>query len=145
MQNSASSFQRWLDDGVVGNSTRRAIPSLIHFDWPRRFPGRGQSGFRALGIQGLRARQSDFRPALRVLVWNLGNKRESVYFLTASFLLAAQRAFISWDRRFRPAGVRPPFFCPRTVVAVPALSAFTLAQRARAAAAILARVAADIL
>ena len=95
--------------------------------------------------EGLRARQSDFRRALWVLLWNLGSKRESIYVLTASFLLAAQRAFISWDRRFRPAGVRPLFFCPDIVVGVPALPAFTLAQRARAAAASLARVAADIL
>jgi hypothetical protein len=70
---------------------------------------------------------------------------EPVYFLPVSFLMAAQRAFISWDRRFRPAGVRPLFFCPGTVVGVLALAAFTRAQRARAAAAILARVAADIL
>ena len=96
-------------------------------------------------MDGGGTRQSDFRRALWVLVCNRGSKRELVYFLTASFLLAAQRAFISWDRRFRPAGVRPLFFCPGTVAGVPALPAFTLAQRARAAAAILARVAADIL
>ena len=52
---------------------------------------------------------------------------------------AAQRAFISWESRLRPAGVIPPFL--GGVVFVPA---FSFAQRALAAAASLARVAADI-
>jgi hypothetical protein len=56
-----------------------------------------------------------------------------------AFLLAAQRAFISWESLFRPAGVIPPFFLG--VVFIPA---FCLAQRALASAASLARVADDI-
>ena len=62
------------------------------------------------------------------------------YLLPAPFLRAAQRAFISWERRFRPAGVIPPFFLAGVVF----FPAFSLAQRALAAAASLARVAADI-
>jgi hypothetical protein len=38
--------------------------SLILFDRLRRFLDRGQSGFCAFGVQGLRGRQSDFRRAL---------------------------------------------------------------------------------
>ena len=61
-----------------------------------------------------------------------------------AFLLAAQRAFISWESRRRPAAVRPPFFLARPARAVP-FPPFCLAQRALAAAASLARVAADTL
>ena len=50
---------------------------------------------------------------------------------------------MSWESLFRPAGVIPPFFL--AVVLRPIfLPAFSLAQRALAAAASLARVAADI-
>ena len=52
----------------------------------------------------------------------------------------AQRAFINCESLFRPAGLIPPFFL-FGVVFVPA---FILAQRALAAAASLARVAADM-
>jgi hypothetical protein len=31
-------------------------------------------------------------------------------YLLPPFLLAAHRAFINWESRFRPAGVIPPFF-----------------------------------
>jgi hypothetical protein len=58
----------------------------------------------------------------------------------AAFLLAAQRAFISWESLFRPAAVIPPFFLAGVVF----LPAFSFAQRALAAAASFARVAADI-
>jgi hypothetical protein len=61
------------------------------------------------------------------------------YFFPA-FLLAAQRAFISWESLFRPAAVIPPFFLAGVVF----LPAFSFAQRALAAAASFARVAADI-
>jgi hypothetical protein len=61
-------------------------------------------------------------------------------YLPAPFLLAAHRAFINWESRFRPAGVIPPFF----TAGVAFVRAFILAQRALAAAASLARVAAGI-
>jgi len=61
-----------------------------------------------------------------------------------AFLLAAQRAFISWERRRRPAAVRPPFFLARPARAV-TFPPFCLPQRALTAAASLARVAADAL
>jgi hypothetical protein len=63
-----------------------------------------------------------------------------VYFFAAALLLAAQRAFINCESLFRPAAVIPPFFLG-AVVFIPA---FCLAQRAFAAAANLARVAADM-
>src|SRR5260370_25476840 len=67
-----------------------------------------------------------------------------LFLLPACFLLPARRAFITWESLFRPAGVIPPFFL--AVVVRPIFSpAFSLAQRALAAAASLARVAADIL
>ena len=56
------------------------------------------------------------------------------------FLLAAHRAFINWESRFRPAAVIPPFL----VAGVAFVWPFILAQRALAAAASLARVAAGI-
>src|SRR5438093_10362545 len=68
------------------------------------------------------------------------NPNRLVYFLAAAFFLAAQRAFINWESRFRPAGVIPPFFLAGAVL----VPAFSFAQRALAAAASLARVAADI-
>jgi hypothetical protein len=61
-------------------------------------------------------------------------------YLPAPFLLAAHRAFINCESRFRPAAVIPPFFLAGVVFVWP----FILAQRARAAAASLARVAAGI-
>jgi hypothetical protein len=64
----------------------------------------------------------------------------SAYLFAAALLLAAQRAFINWESLFRPAAVIPPFFLG-AVVFIPA---FCLAQRAFAAAASLARVAADM-
>jgi hypothetical protein len=66
------------------------------------------------------------------------------YFLPAAFFRAAHRAFINWESLFRPAGVIPPFF-PAAVVRPVLPLAFWFAQRARAAADNLARVAADIL
>jgi len=61
-------------------------------------------------------------------------------YLAAAFLLAAHRAFINWESLFRPAGVIPPFFLAGIAFVWP----FILAQRALAAAASLARVAAGI-
>ena len=61
-------------------------------------------------------------------------------YLPEPFLLAAHRAFINWESRLRPAGVIPPFF----VAGVAFVWPFILAQRALAAAASLARVAAGI-
>ena len=61
-------------------------------------------------------------------------------YLLAAFLLAAHRAFINWESRLRPAAVIPPFFLAGVVFFCP----FFLAQRALAAAASLARVAAGI-
>jgi hypothetical protein len=63
------------------------------------------------------------------------------YFWPAAFLLAAHRAFISWESLFRPAGVSPPFFR----AALLALVRFCFAHRAFAAAESFAFVAADIL
>ena len=60
----------------------------------------------------------------------------------AAFLLAAHRAFINCESFFRPAAVIPPFFL-RAILRPACLPPFCLAQRARAAAANLARVAAD--
>ena len=59
------------------------------------------------------------------------------FFEPAAFLLAAQRAFINWDSFLRPAGVSWPFFLAGVAAVAPPLS---LAQRALAAAASLARV-----
>jgi len=64
-----------------------------------------------------------------------------VYFFCA-FLLAAHRAFINCESLLRPAAVIPPLFARG--LSAPSWPAFTFAQRARAAAAILARAAADI-
>jgi hypothetical protein len=61
-------------------------------------------------------------------------------YLPAALLLAAQRAFISWESLLRPAGVIPPFFLARVVF----LPALILAQRALAEAASFARVEADM-
>jgi hypothetical protein len=63
-----------------------------------------------------------------------------------ALLLAAHRAFINCESLLRPAAVIPPLFL-RVLADGPAvfLPPFCLAQRARAAAANLARVAADIL
>ena len=61
-------------------------------------------------------------------------------YLPPPFLLAAHRAFINWESRFRPAAVIPPFFTAGVAFVWP----FILAQRALAAAASLARVAAGI-
>src|SRR6266540_6458656 len=66
--------------------------------------------------------------------------RAKTDYLPAPFLLAAHRAFINWERRFRSAGVIPPFFTVGFAFVWP----FILAQRALAAAASLARVAAGI-
>jgi len=64
------------------------------------------------------------------------------YFFPLAFLLAAQRAFISCESLLRPAAVIPPPFL--RVDAVAALP-FFFAHRALIAAAILARLSADIL
>jgi len=64
-------------------------------------------------------------------------------YLRLAFLRAAQRAFINCERRRRPAAVIPfPFLPFRTALDEP-LPARNRAQRARAAAAIFARAAAD--
>jgi hypothetical protein len=63
------------------------------------------------------------------------------YFLPAALLLAAHRAFISWESLFRPAGVSPPFFLLASLTPV----RFSFAHRAFAAADSFAFVAADIL
>jgi hypothetical protein len=61
----------------------------------------------------------------------------------AAFLLAAHRAFMSWESLLRPAAVSPPFLLnPAFPPAL--LPPFCLAQRALAAADNLARVAAEI-
>src|SRR6266498_471519 len=57
-------------------------------------------------------------------------------YLDPAFLLAAQRAFISWESFLRPAGVSWPFF----LAGVAARAPLSLAQRAFAAAASFARV-----
>jgi hypothetical protein len=62
------------------------------------------------------------------------------YFLPATFLLAAHRAFISWESLFRPAGVSPPFFRAALLLPLP----FRFAHRAFAATESFALVAADI-
>ena len=67
-----------------------------------------------------------------------------IYFFLLAFLLAAHRAFISCESLLLPAAVIPPFFTAAVVRPVLPL-AFCFAQRARAAADNLARVAADIL
>ena len=61
---------------------------------------------------------------------------EGAAFVPAVFLLAAQRALMSSESFLRPAGVSAPFF----LVAVGFVPPFSLAQRALAAAASLARV-----
>jgi hypothetical protein len=72
-----------------------------------------------------------------------GGRFEWIY-LPAPFLLAAHRAFINCESRFRPAGVIPPFFLAPKPFGVVFWPAFILAQRALAATASLDRVAADI-
>ena len=62
------------------------------------------------------------------------------YFLPAAPLLAAHRAFISWESLFRPAGVSPPFFRAASLTPV----RFRFAHRAFAAAESFALVVADI-
>jgi hypothetical protein len=61
---------------------------------------------------------------------------EGAAFVPAVFLLAAQRALMSSESFLRPAGVSAPFF----LVAVGFVPPLSLAQRALAAAASLARV-----
>jgi hypothetical protein len=76
----------------------------------------------------------------------MGRRKEPTYLLPpAALRRAAQRAFISWERRRRPAAVMPPLrlFPARGWLAC--LPPRCLAQRARAAADSFARVAADIL
>ena len=65
--------------------------------------------------------------------------REAAAYFEPAFLLAAQRAFISWESFLRPAGVSWPFFLAGAATPVPRL----LAQRARAAAASFALVAGE--
>src|SRR5687768_10525572 len=62
----------------------------------------------------------------------------------SAFLLAAQRAFIASESFLRPAAVRPPLLFPAGLAAALLVVPFRRAQRAFAAAASLARVAADI-
>ena len=63
----------------------------------------------------------------------------AVAYFEPAFLLAAQRAFISWESFLRPAGVRAPFFLAGAAPPVPRV----LAQRALAAAASFALVAGE--
>ena len=63
-----------------------------------------------------------------------------IYFFPLAFLLAAHRAFISWESLFRPAGVSPRFF--RAALLTPIRFRFT--HRAFAATESFALVAADI-
>ena len=63
----------------------------------------------------------------------------AVAYFPPDFLLAAQRAFISWESFLRPAGVSAPFFLAGAAPPVPRL----LAQRARAAAESFALVAGE--
>ena len=65
-----------------------------------------------------RAKQPECPP------YRLGSKD----YFAPPFLLAAQRAFISWESRFRPAGVSPPFFGAGAVFVPPAF--LRAAQRA---------------
>ena len=60
----------------------------------------------------------------------------AVAYFEPAFLLAAQRAFISWESFLRPAGVSCPFVLAGAAPPVPRL----FAQRARAAAASFALV-----
>lgn len=69
---------------------------------------------------------------------------ELYYLLRRACLRAAHRAFINWESLLRPAAVIPPFLSTIGVRFAPS-PRFCLAHRALAAAAILARVAADIL
>jgi hypothetical protein len=68
----------------------------------------------------------------------------AVELLPPAFLLAAQRAFIASESFLRPAAVRPRFFRPGAFAGELLVVPFRLAQRARAAAANFARVAADM-
>ena len=72
------------------------------------------------------------------------NEQRQCYFLAlaVAFLLASHRAFINCESLLRPAAVMPPLFARG--LTVPSWPAFTFAQRARAAAAILARAAGDM-
>ena len=73
---------------------------------------------------------------------DVGSDR-SCYFEPA-FLLAAQRAFISWESFLRPAGVSWPFLLAGLLAGAAATPApRLLAQRARAAAASFALVAGE--
>lgn len=64
---------------------------------------------------------------------------EAGAFVPPDFRLAAQRAFISSDSLFRPAGVSAPFFLVEVDLAARG-PPFSLAQRALAAAESFARV-----
>ena len=61
-----------------------------------------------------------------------------------AFLRAAQRALMASESFRLPAAVRPPFFAGALAAGAELTVPFRLAQRALAAAANLARVAADI-
>ena len=74
--------------------------------------------------------------------WNQSLRHTVCYFLPAAVLLiAAHRAFISWESLFRPAGVSSPFF--RAALLTPLRFSFT--HRAFAAAESFALAEADIL
>jgi len=60
-----------------------------------------------------------------------------------AFLLAAQRAFISWESLLRPAAVSWPFFLADALAGATAGVPRVLAQRARAAAESFALVAGE--
>ena len=69
--------------------------------------------------------------------------RLEVFCVPPAFLLAAQRAFISWDSLLRPAAVSAPFFLAGAFAGAAAPVPRVLAQRARAAAASFALVAGE--
>ena len=109
----------------MGKPVEVRVLSRAKVSWPPRWRLVSQL------LSAKRQRQPERRSA---------NPNRLVYFLAAAFFLAAQRAFINWESRFRPAGVIPPFFLAGAVL----VPAFSFAQRALAAAASLARVTADI-
>jgi hypothetical protein len=114
--------------------------------------GSGPYGATRGGSSPLASNVSFYRAGVRLTsffskkartIGTAGRRFESIY-LPAPFLLAAHRAFINCESRFRPAGVIPPFFLAPKPFGVVFWPAFILAQRALAATASLDRVAADI-
>jgi hypothetical protein len=73
-----------------------------------------------------------------------GARSKSYLLLPCAFLRAAQRAFMASESLRRPSGVNPPFFLDVLEALAPLRPPRRFAQRARAAAESLARVAADM-